>query len=106
MKKLFLVALMLMLATSVFASVAVEDDGTYSGDAAKISFNGVGTSFDGDTMTVNCADLETDITIASGSTLAVSDLTSSGTAGLIELLGESLTHSGTSLYWAGKALTN
>lgn len=78
---LFTFAFVLLLAGSVCAAVAVYDDGTYEGEAAKIDFIDSTVTFDGDTATVDTSVMST-------------------------LLGQALTVSGTDLYWAGKKLTN
>ena len=54
MKKsvLFSLALMLILPSLCFASVAVIDDGTYEGEAMSIDFTGTSVTFDGSKATV------------------------------------------------------
>jgi hypothetical protein len=53
MKKLLFVLLVLLMAVPAYASVAVQDNGTYEGEATAINFStGNAVSFDGSTATV------------------------------------------------------
>jgi hypothetical protein len=102
-KVLTLIVMFLLVASAVYAAVAVLDDGTYEGEATSIDFQDSSVTFDGTKATIDTSTM---------TSLSTSNLAATGTINLsnsgnnITLLGQSLTVSGTDLFWGGVQLTN
>jgi hypothetical protein len=90
-KGIILLMALFVCVASLDAAMAIKDDGVKLGEAIYLDFEGVGTSFDGNTATIDCADLGVVAATSVTATTFTGDLVGDVTADAI--IGESLTSS-------------